>query len=132
MGGGGNKKIQNKGIVSKFFKMKHQPYKAFFLFSYRSSSEIHKRSNILMTIKVSTTNSVNKTLQHKKALWDLETLCGDSRGYGGGEGVSDSSETLSVFFFCFCLSLFLSRSIRIHRILSHCDEEWNPGRGERF
>lgn len=37
-----------------------------------------------MTIKLSTTNSVNKTLQHKKALWDLETLCGDSRGYGGG------------------------------------------------
>lgn len=54
-----------------------------------------------MTIKLSTTNSVNKTLQHKKALWDLETLCGDSRGYGGGEGVSDSSETLSVFFFVF-------------------------------
>lgn len=46
--------------------MKHQPYKAFFLFPYISSSEIHKRSNILMTIKLSTTNSVNKTLQHKK------------------------------------------------------------------
>lgn len=40
-----------------------------------------------MTIKLSTTNSVNKTLQHK-ALWDLETPYrdvggGDSRGSSG-------------------------------------------------
>lgn len=42
-----------------------------------------------MTIKLSTTNSVKKTLQHK-ALWDLETPCrdvGDDRGCGS-EGVS--------------------------------------------
>lgn len=109
MGGGGNKKIQNKGIVSKFFKMKHQPYKAFFLFSYISSSEIHKRSNILMTIKLSTTNSVNKTLQHKKALWDLETLCGDSRGYSGGR----ASPTPQRRFVFFCFFLFLSLSLSL-------------------
>lgn len=48
--------------------MKHQPYKAI---SHRYACQIHKRSNILMTIKLSTTNSVNKTLQHK-ALWDLK------------------------------------------------------------
>lgn len=48
--------------------MKHQPYKAI---SHRYICQIHKRSNILMTIKLSTTNSVNKTLQHK-ALWDLK------------------------------------------------------------
>lgn len=42
-----------------------------------------------MTIKLSTTNSVNKTLQHK-ALWDLETPyrdVGESRGCSL-EGVS--------------------------------------------
>lgn len=43
-----------------------------------------------MTIKLSTTNSVNKTLQHK-ALWDLETpfwdTIGDSRGCST-EGIS--------------------------------------------
>lgn len=32
-----------------------------------------------MTIKLSTTNSVNKTLQHK-ALWDLVTPYGDIGG----------------------------------------------------
>lgn len=34
-----------------------------------------------MTIKLSTTNSVNKTLQHK-ALWDLETPYQDVGGGG--------------------------------------------------
>lgn len=37
-----------------------------------------------MTIKLSTTNSVNKTLQHK-ALWDLETPYGEM---GDGRGCS--------------------------------------------
>lgn len=37
-----------------------------------------------MTIKLSTTNSVNKTLQHK-ALWDLVTPYGDMGG-GGSRG----------------------------------------------
>lgn len=43
-----------------------------------------------MTIKLSTTNSVNKTLQHK-ALWDLETPFQDTIGDGRGcskEGIS--------------------------------------------
>lgn len=43
-----------------------------------------------MTIKLSTTNSVNKTLQHK-ALWDLETPFRDTIGDSGGcskEGIS--------------------------------------------
>lgn len=46
-----------------------------------------------MTIKLSTTNSVKKTLQHK-ALWDLKTPYQDclgevegERGEGGGETV---------------------------------------------
>lgn len=49
-----------------------------------------------MTIKLSTTNSVNKTLQHK-ALWDLETPYRDVGGGGqswlqlrGRLGSSDS------------------------------------------
>lgn len=88
--------------------MKHQPYKAFFLFSYISSSEIHKRSNILMTIKLSTTNSVNKTLQHKKALWDLETLCGDSRGYS--EGRAPPTPPRRFLFLVFFVSFSLRAS----------------------
>lgn len=44
-----------------------------------------------MTIKLSTTNSVNKTLQHK-ALWDLETPYQD---VGGGESRGCSLEGVS-------------------------------------
>lgn len=68
--------------------MKHQPYKAFF-FLIDKLVRYTKGSNILMTIKLSTTNSVNKTLQHK-ALWDLQTPyvdVWDSRGCSY-EGVS--------------------------------------------
>lgn len=72
-----------------------------------------------MTIKLSTTNSVNKTLQHK-ALWGLETPYRDVGGRGGGDsrGCSrrasrerplDSRDGTSFFFF-FPLS-------EIHRIL---------------
>lgn len=57
-----------------------------------------------MTIKLSTTNSVNKTLQHK-ALWGLETPyrdVGGRAGEGGGEGVSGATSGLqrwNEFFF---------------------------------
>lgn len=59
-----------------------------------------------MTIKLSTTNSVNKTLQHK-ALWGLETPyrdVGGRAGEGGGGRASrerplDSRDGTSFFFF---------------------------------
>lgn len=62
-----------------------------------------------MTIKLSTTNSVNKTLQHKKALWDLETLCGDSRGYSGGRA-SPTPQRRFLFFLFLSLSFSLGAS----------------------
>lgn len=59
-----------------------------------------------MTIKLSTTNSVNKTLQHK-ALWGLETPyrdVGGRAGEGGGGGGRLGSDLWTpemerVFFF---------------------------------
>lgn len=53
-----------------------------------------------MTIKLSTTNSVNKTLQHK-ALWDLETSYQDAkRGESWLQigGSLSSSDTGSDYF----------------------------------
>lgn len=78
-------KSQNKGIlIISTFQNEAPTIESIF---HRYGCQIHKRSNILMTIKLSTTNSVNKTLQHK-ALWDLETPYWDVVGGGDSRGSS--------------------------------------------